>query len=207
MYLVKVKNIINGLEFSPTFSTESEAGVWLEKEVERGTFGKPARQVIKGEEIYDNSLMLSEFEDQYIDDFGSEATRTIVSLKAEYTISGPVFLDGSGTTEEDRQMRMMDAQKRAEMFRVFKDFGETVELYFTSLINERSYTQGQKDAIQSDADVLLILGELKFGRIAKAKGMIDQKSADQSLFYADDLSKVSQLMSDFLEDYPLNGES
>lgn len=203
MFLVKAENILNGRKFEASFESEAEASSWIQKHVNNGSWGKAARQVVKDVDSYDESLVISEFEDEQGTAEGETITRTIISLKAEYTYSGPTEINGSGSTPEDKKFRMENAKAKAAQFKVFKDFGETVELFFTSLINERGYTQAQKDAIQSDADVLTILAELKFGRIAKCKGLIDAKNSDESLFYAADLSQVSQLMADFLEDYPL----
>lgn len=197
MYIVKAENILNSRKFAANFDTEQDANEWLQARINKQSWGKNARQAVRGIDNFDESLVLSEFEDT--DEFGE--TRTIVSLKAEYTFDGPTLLDGSGSTPEDKSFRMSEAKKKAAMFKVFKDFGETVELYFTALINERNYTQEQKDSVQSDADVLAILSELKFGRIAKCKAMVDAKASDDALFYTSDLNAVSQLMADFLEDY------
>ena len=198
MYLVKAKNILNNREYSAKFEVQDEAAQWLEKHQNKQTWGKNARQAVRDQDQFPEELVLSEFEDTQ-----DGKIRTIVSLKAEYTFEGPTLIDGSGATPEDKAFRLESAQKKAQLFKVFKNFGETVELFFTALINERGYTQAQKDAIQSDVDVLTILAELKFGRIAKCKGLIDAKNADENLFYTADLNEVSQLMADFLEDYPL----
>jgi len=203
MYLVKAQNILSGRKFSGEFESEQEANDWLQAQLNKENWGKNARQAIKDQDQYDPSLVISEFEDTQELPSGETETRTIVSLKAEYTFEGPTLIDGSGATPEDKSFRMEKARKKAAQFKIFKEFGETVELFFTALINERGYTQAQKDAIQSDTDVLAILAELKFGRIAKCKGMIDAKNADENLFYTADLNEVSQLMADFLEDYPL----
>lgn len=198
MYLVKAINILNSRSYQAKLETEQEANEWLQKKINNQTFGKNARQAVRGQDEFDESLVLSEFEDEQ-----DGETRTIVSLKAEYTFEGPTLIDGSGSTAEDKSFRMNEARSKAALFKVFKEFGETVELYFTALINERSYTQEQKDSLQVNADVGAILAELKFGRIAKAKGLVDAMVADQDLFFEADLNQVSQLMSDFLEDYPL----
>ena len=203
MYIVKWNNILNGRSGQIKSDTEAEANTWLQKHINKDTFGKNARQAVKDQDQYDPSLVLSEFEDTQENELGETEVRTIVSLKAEYNIEGPTLIDGSGVTADDKQFRMVNAKNKAAQFKIFKDFGETVELYFTALINERNYTQEQKDSLQVNADVGAILAELKFGRIGKAKGLVDAMVSDQSLFFEADLSAVSQLMADFLEDYPL----
>jgi len=194
MYIVKAINILNNKEYKASFEAEQDATEWIQEKIEKKSWGKAARQAVRGVDQIDESLVLSEFEDN---------GRTIVSLKAEYTFEGPTLLDGSGATPEDKKFRMNEAKKKAAQFKIFKDFGETVELFFTALINERNYTQAQKDSLQVNTDVGAVLTELKFGRVAKAKGLVDVMVADQNLFFESDLNEVSQLMADFLEDYPL----
>lgn len=196
MFVAKANNIITNRDYKAFFNTESEATDWVQSQIAKGSWGRPARQVVKDVDIYDASLAISEFED----DDDVYGVRTIVSLRAEYDYSVEE-IDVTANNDDAKTERARVASEKAAQFRVFKSFGETVELYFTALINERNYTQAQKDSIQADSDVLAILGELKFGRIAKAKGMVDNKAADESLFYQDDLDAVSLLMGDFLEDY------
>lgn len=202
MYIVKANNILNSRSYQAKFETEFEANEWLQKQIGKQSWGKNARQAVRDQDQFDESLVLSEFEDTQ-EIAGETVIRTIVSLKAEYTFEGPTLLDGSGTTPEDKSFRMESAQNKAAQFKVFKDFGETVELFFTALINERNYTQAQKDSLQVNAEVGAVLAELKFGRIGKAKSLVDALVADQDLFFESDLSEVSSLMADFLEDYPL----
>ena len=203
MFIVKANNILNDRNYSAKFETESKANEWLQEHISKQTFGKNARQAIKDQDQYDPSLVISEFEDTQELPNGETEIRTIVSLKAEYTFEGPTLIDGSGATPEDKQFRMDEARNKASQFKVFKEFGETVELYFTALINERNYTQAQKDSLQVNAEVGAVLTEFKFGRIAKAKGLVDAMVADQDLFFESDLNEISRLMADFLEDYPL----
>lgn len=198
MFIVKSSNLLNGREYSAKFETEAEANAWAQKQIAKKSWGKPARQAVRGQDEFDESLVLSEFEDE--DEI--LGTRTIVSLRAEYDHSIEE-IDVTANNDDAKAERARIAAKKAAQFKVFKDFGETVELYFTALINERGYTQAQKDSIQADSDVLAILNELKFGRIAKAKTMVDNKNADESLFYQEDLNAVSLLMADFLGNYPL----
>jgi hypothetical protein len=199
MYITKAKNILNNREYQASFETLEEAKAWLEKKIKNETFGRNARQAVKGDGSYDESLVESEFE--VTDEF--DETRIMVILRPEYNYVEPVLIDGSGETKEDKQLRMQKAQERAARQKTHTDFGAMIQLYFADLINERNYTQDQKDQIQSDIEVLQILSELNFGRIAKAKKMVDNKKADDSLFYIDDLHQVSILMKDFLDDYPL----
>lgn len=198
MYIVKAKNNLNDREFAAKFETEMEANQWLQKHIKKQTWGKNARQAVRDQDSFDESLVISEFEDTQEMPDGETITRTIVSLKAEYTFEGPTLIDGSGITPEDKEFRMSSAKAKAAQFKIFKDFGETVELFFTALINERNYTQAQKDALQVNADVGAVLAELKFGRIGKAKGLVDAMVADQDLFFESDLNEVSSLMADFL---------
>jgi len=198
MYVVKVKNNLNTREFKASFDTIAEAESWIQEMQAKDAWGRDARQAIKGEDEYDLSLVISEF----IDTNPDGSTRTIVSLKPEYTITGPTLIDGTGTTQEDKEFRMKDAMKKAAQHKVYRSFGETVELYFASLITTRGFTQTQKDAIQVDPDVIAIMAELRFGRIAKAKALVDAKAADNTLFFAADLTTISQLMADFIADHP-----
>lgn len=195
-YIVKAQNILRNKNYKASFDTEIEANEWLQKHIEKETFGLNARQVIKGLDDYDPSLFLSEFEDTDI----NGNVRMIVSLKAEYTYDGPTLVDGSGSSEEDKEIRKKSAQEKITVWKRFKEFGQDVELYFTGLINDRNYTQEQKDAVQSNADVLAVLQQLQFGRIGKAKSLIDVIVADNDLFFEEDLQAVSKFMEDFLSE-------
>lgn len=196
MYLVKWENILTGRSGQKKAETEAEANEWLQRKINKQHFGKNARQAVRDQDLFDESLVLSEFEDT--NEFGE--SRTIVSLKAEYTYEGPTLIDGSGVTEEDKQERKRVALEKVALFRKLKNFGEEVELYFTALINERNYTSEQKDSLQVNTDVGAILAELKFGRIGKAKSMIDAMVADEDLFFEADLEAVSKHMEDFLSE-------
>lgn len=199
MFIAKWNNLVNGRSGSRKHESEAVLIEWVQDLINKKSIGNPARQVVKGDD-YDPSLVLSEFEDNELG-----ITRTIVSLKAEYEYSIEE-VDISSNTAEAKSERLRVASEKAAQFKVFKEFGEKVELYFTALINERNYTQKQKDSIQANADVLAVLGQLKFGRIAMAKGIIDAIVADGSLFFQQDLNTISLLMADFLEDYPLQGQ-
>ena len=196
MYLVKAQNILSGRNFKAAFDSELEANEWLQKHINKESWGKNARQVIKDEVEYDPSLYLSEFED----DDGAGGTRIIVSLKAEFTYEGPTLIDGSGNSADDKKIRKINAQEKIQVWKKFKEFGQDVELYFTGLINDRNYTQEQKDAVQANTDVLAVLQQLQFGRIGKAKSMIDVIVADNDLFFEEDLQAVSKFMEDFLSE-------
>ena len=57
MYIIKVRNLLSGKEYKGQFSNEVEALSWLEKRKEKNSFGKAARQAIKGQDEYDASLV------------------------------------------------------------------------------------------------------------------------------------------------------
>lgn len=206
MYLVKANNLLNSRSFSAKFESEIEANEWLQERLNKNSWGRPARQAVKDQDAYDESLVISEFEDTQdeLDENGNtiQVSRTIVSLRAEYDYSVEE-IDLLANNDDAKEERLRVATEKANQYRVFKDFGEKVELYFTALINERNYTQEQKDSVQANADVLAVLGQLKFGRVAKAKGMVDAIVADEDLFFEADLDNISLLMADFLEKYPL----
>lgn len=195
MYLVKAKNKLNNREFKAQFDTEQEANDWIQRQLKKQSWGKNARQAVRGQDIFDESLVESEREET---DPESNITRVIVSLRAEFDYEGPTFIDGSGTSEEDKELRKKKALKKVAKFRKFKNFGQDVELFFTALVNERDLTQEQKDSIQEDSDVLKIKNHLNFGRVGKAKKLIKSKQTDDVLFFKDDLDAVLSFIEDFL---------
>jgi len=195
MYIVKAQNILTEKQYQAQFDSNAEANQWLQSHIDRETWGRNARQAIRGQEAFEEELVISESDS--VDEFGE--TIVTVELKAEYLVTEPRLIDGSGSTQEDKDFRLKIAIESAERMRVYKDFGIVVELYFIDMINVRGYTQAQKDSLQVNADVGAVLSELGFGRIGNAKKLVDAIVADQDLFFESDLALVSQLMSDFLE--------
>lgn len=199
MYIVKASNALreNG-SYIQKFETEIEANNWLQKHIQKETWGRNARQAIRGQDEFDESLVLSEFEDTQ-EELGETVTRIIVSLKAEYTYSMEE-IDINGTSEESKRERKKNVMEKVQLFKKMKSFGEEVELYFTALINERNFTSAQKDSIQQNESVLNILELLSFGRIGSAKSLVDALVADEDLFFEADLQAVSKHMEDFLSE-------
>lgn len=199
MWKVSASNLLSGRSFQAWFETEPEATQWSQKMIAKDAWGKKARQAIKGDGSYDESLVLSEFD---ITDPLTSEVKTVVSLRDEYDHS----IDEIQTTDsgsDAKELRAQVAEEKISQWKIFTEFGKKVQLYFTALINERDFTQEQKDSIQSSAEILQILNELNFGRIAKAKQMVDSLSTDETLFYSDDLTAISLYMSDFLERFPV----
>ena len=199
MYLVKAQNILTSRVFQAKFDTEVEANSWLEEQKSKNSWGRPARQAVKDKDQYDESLVLSEFEDTDIID-GENFTRTIVSLRAEYDYFVEQ-IDLSGSSPEAKEERFKQAQEASAALKPHFEFGQMVIHYFSRLMANRNFTQAQKDSVQADSDILAIFSELNFGRIAKAKGLVDAKQADETLFFQADLDIISQLMADFLADH------
>jgi hypothetical protein len=194
MYLVQVENNIKNTQYRGSFETNDEAVLWIQEQITKLSWGHSARRVVKESIPYDVSLV--ESEDTETDEFGNEFI--YVNLKAEYTYDGPTEITGVGTTEEDRLIRKSNAQIKITEWKKFRSFGEDVEIFFTALINERGYDQAQKDILQSSVELLTIMGELRFGRIAKAKSLIAVLTADDSLFFQDDINAVVEFINDFL---------
>lgn len=192
MWQVDVVNKITGLKYSLRFETRAQANTWKDEQVSKQSWGRNARLAIRGQDKFDESLVLSE---QDITVNGTIFKQ--VSLAAEYEYE--VYeVDLSANTSQARKERLALAEKESQEFKKFRDFGVTVELYFTKLVNDRAVTQTQKDQLQTSPAVAAIISQLRFGRIAQVRRMTDAVKADGVLFFQEDIDKVKLLMDDFL---------
>ena len=196
MWTVKWNNIITG-RFSEgqKFATQQEAQDWVNAMVEKEAWGKGVRYYIKDkdeypQELYDSEEILNDPE------FGEY---TLVKTKPEYAYE-ILQIDEMGVSSDSKRLRMEKALSMAEAWKPHLEFGQLVKLYFIGLINLRGFTGAQKEELMSSSNIRNIIMQLDFGRIQKAKNLIDQMSADNQTFFADDLLKVKTLMNDWLEE-------
>ena len=204
MYRVKIINNINSRRFEGNFETELEANKWIDSQVAKESWGRLDRWERFGftneientpETGYTNSRQ-GIYTPEVLGNDGFTVIEPVTYITeylypTEFTIYGP--------TADISYDRLKVAQEEAATFKKFRDFGETIELYFTSLINKRPITQLQKDAIQVDPEILAIMGELRFGRVSKAKTLIESVTTDEELYFSSDIATISTVMQDFLD--------
>lgn len=195
MYIAKWKNLVTGREGSPKFETLEAAQAFVDEHKAKGTaFGKGPRTVLKGSHPQEELLKLSEFSTPDLEGNPIE----YVSLKAEYEVEIKEIIETDIDDPDSIALRRSKAMEKAMLYKKFKDAGELVELYFVALINERSFDSNKKNNLQKNVDVKAILEELKFGRLGNALALVRGLSADNDLFFQEDLDAVEQLLLDLL---------
>lgn len=209
MFTIRVSNPVTSMKMEYHATTEQDCLNWFDSELERKhcPFGVKAKeqlielneQMPEGYEFVENR----DIQELTYDQDGNVVTEIVTVVDEQ--IEQPVY-----TTKTMQLVRkpaefsytiepyVQHPSELIAQYKKFKDFGSDVELYFTGLINNRGYTQVQKDSLQSNDNVLAILNELNFGRIGKAKSMVDALVADDNLFFEEDLQLVSSYMGEFL---------
>lgn len=192
MWKVKIKNIVNQREYQGVFKTEPDATSWIQQQENKQSWGRKARQAVRGMDSFDESLVLSEFEDTDRDG----TVRTIVSLKKEYEITGPTLIDGSGNTTEDRKIRVQNVVKSVGIVDQAKKIGEIAAGYFSVLVAARGLTKAQKKTLRKNAEIKSILDELRFGSLDGAVLEMDAMTPDEVTIFQEDIDSIKQFIAD-----------
>lgn len=197
MWKVTISNLLSNIVFNQVFQSQELAQVWVNEQIEKNVWGKPARQVTSleaGEEV----LILSQEEILIDAEMPELGTQTLYNLKADYEVNGPTEILASGNSPEARDLRLQEKLSQAELWEKYYLYGDKVKKYFTYLINTRPITSEQKNSIQAMPEIIAIDTQLKFGRLLQAKALAQALVTDEALIFQEDVDKVCEFIDDLI---------
>lgn len=179
----------DGRECSSGDLYDSDVDAWIEKRLNKNTWGYPERHIVdKGG--YDARLIIK----KYIEiNEGTLEEIPMVHLKAEYEI---VTKDITSVIQE--QQAKAEKKEKIKAKREKIEAGLDIFAYMAHLNEEKGLTGNQIDQILTDSDIQLISMHLQFGRLARAKTLIENYDVDGILITENDVTEILNLINEHL---------
>lgn len=207
MYKTTILNKETGLEYTASFNTIEECEAWKNKLLNGygRLFGEDEKELIVDKNSYSEELTFIEEVTEQEPKLNDEGVPEVAIVD---NIEVPILQD----VIRDRVLKPADfvftieeVQKSVEDIieeqLIYKEFGQKVQLYFAGLMQQRNFSQAKKDAVQQDVNILNIMNQLNFGRIAKSRTLLNNLEVDENIIYQEDLDKIIIMMDEFLALY------
>lgn len=178
-----------GAEFGGVRNNIEDLEAWVDTNINGSVWGYPERH-IKDDGSYDARLIIKKYTNINEDTLEEIP---MVHLKAEYEI-----------TIEDISHEIQERDAKKEKEDKIKAKRKTIEAgldifaYMAHLNEEKGLTPNQIDQILTDPNIQLISMHLQFGRLARAKTLIENYDVDGVLITQNDVDEILALINENL---------
>jgi hypothetical protein len=162
---------------------------WKNENIANNIWGYPERHVQDNGD-YDARLIIKKYEET---DEETLEVIPMVHLKAEYEIT---IEDISSEIQEQQAKKAKKDKIKAKRKAI--EAGHEVFAFMSVLNEDKKLNPNQKDQILNDSKIQEIAKYLSFGRLARAKTLIENYNIDGILITQNDKDEILELINEYL---------